>query len=178
MRRHAGERAGLLLPVQKVECGGARAAHVAARVDLVQRVEPIGRGVGQRPQQHRIDDRKDGGRGADAERERHDGRGGETRPLSHLPDGVARVAAERVPPGQAARIAALFAKLRDLADFEERRTSCFVIRHPHRAIGGNLAFEVRRDLLARLLVEPVAGEKGTEPVANDAQHSHVFLLSS
>ncbi len=68
---HRDEAARALLPVLEV---GLRHRAVAAAgvVDLQQPHDPIRIWIRQRPQQHAVDDAEDGGRGADAERQRHD----------------------------------------------------------------------------------------------------------
>ena len=60
--------------------------------------QPIGIGKRQRPQQDGFDDREDGRRGADPERQRQDGDEGESRALQQQPDGVADVVGEGHAP--------------------------------------------------------------------------------
>ena len=82
-KRHQVERAAALLPVEKIRAGHRRVAELRhARVELH---EPVGLRVRQRPQQHRVDDAEHRGIGADAERQRDDRDGGESRRLPEVP---------------------------------------------------------------------------------------------
>src|SRR6185503_2543484 len=59
---------------------------------LEQHHQLIGLPERKRPQEHRVDDGEDRGVGADAERQREDGHGGETRAREQHADGVAKIA--------------------------------------------------------------------------------------
>jgi hypothetical protein len=50
--------------------------------------DPVGIGVGKRAKEHGVDDREDGGRGADAQRERRDGGEGERALLTKRSQGI------------------------------------------------------------------------------------------
>ena len=53
--------------------------------------DPVGIGIIERPEQHRVDDGENRGAGADTEREREDGDDGEARRFEELTKGVAEV---------------------------------------------------------------------------------------
>ena len=59
----------------------------------------------QRTEQHRVDQAEDGRVRPDAERQRQDRDGGETRPLDQHSDRVAQVSGDRFNPGQSALVA-------------------------------------------------------------------------
>ena len=70
---HRGQRQA----VEVVRHRRPRAFDAGAREAVVHRHEPIGLGVWQRPKEDRLDDREDGGVGADAQRQRQEGGEGE-----------------------------------------------------------------------------------------------------
>ena len=90
------ERAGLLPPVLEVRGRDAVARLRVHPIVLPDRHHPGGIAERQRPQQDRVDDREDGGVGADAEGERqHDDRG-EAGTLPHQAQRVAKILEQHV----------------------------------------------------------------------------------
>src|SRR6185369_16526419 len=71
-------------------------------------------------EQHRVDDAEQRRVGADAERERDDGDGGEARRLAHHAQAVAHVLRELLDEADAARVARLLLELLDAAEAAQR----------------------------------------------------------
>ena len=82
----------LLPPVEEGRRGHGEAPELLQ--ELVHAHELVGMRIGERTEEHAVDDAEDGAAGADAERQRQDGHDREARGPGELTDGVARVAHE------------------------------------------------------------------------------------
>ena len=110
-----GQRFGLVLTASA--SGGTSDTRAVARLEFAveadslmgERVEALGRGDRQRPQEQRIDEAESRRAGADRQSQRQDGRRGGHLALLDLPPAEDSVGAKRIEPWEQADIAALFA---------------------------------------------------------------------
>jgi hypothetical protein len=107
--------------------------------------------IGQRPHQHRIRDRENRRRRADAEDEHGQRRDREAGRAPQQPRTVSQVAPESVEPGRA-DVTGRFDRLRQSSQIAERETPCLVRRDATRLVRLDLAFQVIAKLLGDLAV--------------------------
>ena len=125
--------------------------------------------IGQRPHQHRIRDRENRRRRADAEDE-HGQRGDrEARRAPQQPRTVSQVAPARVEPGRADG-AGGFDRLRQPSQIAEGQTTRLFGRDAAPAVRLDLALEVVAKLLGDLAVNPAATEQSTQRGEETSDH--------
>jgi hypothetical protein len=103
--------------------------------------------VGERPQQHAVDDRKDSGVRADPERERENRHRGEDRRAPERPQPVTHVAHEILEARHQLDVAARFAQSQPIAELAPRHRLGRFAGHPLRDEVVDAGFDLERDLL-------------------------------
>jgi hypothetical protein len=142
-------------------CGSPRYSSGSSRT--ARRRDAIRRGVGERCEQHAVDEREDGGVGADAERERDNDGQADDRRTRDRSNGVPDVLAQFVEPAERLLITEAFAQLIDAAEGAAGGAPRFIRRQSH-------CFKAMRQqsqVITYFLVCPVrvrrAGKRGTQP---------------
>ena len=123
----------------------------------------IGRGIGQRPEERRIDDAEDRGVDADAEGQRRHSGGGEAWRLREEPQRIPQVLQQRLHAAEATAVANGFPRLFDTADraprlamgLGRRQSAAERILLEH--------FEMRAQFVVELAVDPAAPELFDKP---------------
>jgi hypothetical protein len=103
-------------------------------VAIAERDQPVWRRIRQRAKQRRVDNREDGGVGADAERQGEQRRGRESRSAREHPHRIAEVLHQHVNRGNAALIAPGLGNLGGAAQRQAGRPRRLEIRQPARAM--------------------------------------------
>ena len=98
---------------------------VVGRRRLPDADDPLGIGIGERLEQHGVDEAEHRCVGADADRQHADGDDREDRIAPQQEQAVAYILAQRFYPADAAAIAVLLADALDAAEVAPRRASCF-----------------------------------------------------
>ena len=137
----------------------------ARRVLLQDRDEPFRVAVRQRLQQHRVDGREDGGRRADPEREREDGRRREGAVLDQRADREADVLPRVAEPWRDPDVAGALLRQLDVAERAARRvaglarleTRVLEVALLHRAVELQLLGEIRFEAIALQRVAAAGG---------------------
>src|SRR5215469_8964180 len=116
--RHLAEHVVVAAVPGEVPVGDTRECIWLFLWDIEHQNELIGIWIGKRSQKHSVDDAEDGGVGADAQRERQNGDGGEARTLAEHAGGIAQVLRGLVQEAPAARLAALLLERLEVTEFD------------------------------------------------------------
>ena len=168
----------LLAEVEEVGIGELRGVRAAPTIHGTERHDTVGVGKRQRAQDDRIDDRKDGGGGADSERQRERGRGGEAFRSPEPAKGVPKILRENVDAGQGAPLADVLFDLRHAAELAPRREGSFGRVH---SAGDETLLEqlqVGADFFVEFVFEAAAPERVADSREQRAQHHVPWRLSS
>jgi hypothetical protein len=160
----AVEKAGLLLELAADgvwhQIGGADAAGDQVVAVPVHEDEAAGLAHGERVEDHLVDQRVDRGRGADAEREGKQRRGGERRATKERTQREAEVVEEIAQPAGEPDIADFLAHLGQAADFEHGAAARFLFRDA----GGDQIGDAAIDVVLELAVQAALERTSAEPV--------------
>jgi hypothetical protein len=107
--------------------------------------------IGQRPQQHGVDDAVDRRRQPDAEGQCHDDRERKRGVAPQVSRGIARILAHLIEPARHPHAAHVFLDARDVAELANRRRARLVLGHAAHDVVGGLVL----DVLANLAIEVV-----------------------
>jgi hypothetical protein len=122
---------GMVLALEMNDIGGANGNGIRRKLGntFLNQNEAVGRTIGQRAQNDRVDHAENGGGRADAEGEREDADGAETGIFVQLSDPAAEIEESRMEPVAHAPVANLFLHLFNTAEFHSRHALRFVRRH-------------------------------------------------
>ena len=134
--------------------------------------EPVGVRVRKRRQEHRIDNAEDGGVGADAEREREDGREGEGGSATKAAQRVRHIAEGLIDDRHAAAIAIRLFRRLEPAKLQDGVAARLVGRHAGPDAGVDVQLQVALELLGQVGVAMTAPHEVAEPPHPRAQASH------
>ena len=132
--------------------------------------EPIAVFVGERAKEHAIDRTEDSRVRADAERERQDDGGRETRTVRERAPCVARVLGNRVDDLEAAKPPYVFFRLREATEDASRHIARFAGRHTELDIFLRLHLQMEAQLLVELLLEAIAFEESAQSADDSVPH--------
>ena len=128
----------------------------------------------QRVEQHSADDAVDGDVGADPERERQHGHGGEGRALAQQPRGVADIRPERLERGEGPQIAAGLPQARRVAEAPSRGIGIPALGS-HRQVERQFVFEVALQLPTSEQ-RPNPQPQSAQPLSHARLASHKLLM--
>ena len=148
----AAEHGAGLLPLQVRLHGDRQARELIAplRNDHFHAVDFVRLGIGQRPQQHRVDDAEDGRVRADAEREREHGDAGESRASAEHPRRMPRVVPELLQPRPSPRGGGVFRDQREAAKLASGRGASLIARQSSRGSLVGLLGQMELELVAKV----------------------------
>ncbi len=168
---HALEGAALTLPVEEIGGRYGELGHAWKGVGwrhVPDERQTIGFGVGQRPQQDRIDHAEDGGVGADTERQDEDRRDRKTRALAEHTHRVPDVAAECLEGWKAPSIAMALSRHFHASKLQDRLPARFLLRQaaPYAVVHVQLdvAFELGVEVAVAAL-RPEGAAQANQPGA-------------
>src|SRR6185295_8608719 len=144
------------------------------------RDEPSGILVGQRPQQHAVDDAEDRAGRADAECEGDHGRGRDAGVASQHTRGVAEIAEEVLDATGATRVARLFLDELEAAEIAQRREPGCGRRLTSVDPFRDLALDVIAQLVVHRLLDRAAANDQEEPAhpAGDGGHATGYVAAT
>jgi hypothetical protein len=140
---------------------------------LVKNDEPVRARIWQRPQEHRVHEREDRRRGADADGERKDGHGREPWTPAQGPHRVGQVLLKALDGGATAGIATFVLTRFDGAHVPKRPCARVRGRHTRRDVVVDRSLRVVLKLLGELLLEAIAAEQRTKTQTKRSTPAHV-----
>ncbi len=139
----------------------------------------MGVGEGQWAKQDGVDDAENDDVCADAQGKNEHGDDGEAAVAAQAAKSVAEVLKQNVEPGQAARLAVVFASLLDAAEADEGLAAGFFGRHAALDVFFDGEFEMRGHLGVELTVERLLMKEGADAVESLMERkAHRLPLSS
>ena len=132
--------------------------------------DPVGIGIVERPQQHRVDDAEDGAVGADAQRQRQQGGRGEPTGAEQPADPVARILKEHLDRWQPALFAIALLHLGDSSE----SSKCGSTRVGGRQAAPHVLLRQHLDMKLDFVVE-VHVERPTSKQSGDADEKRTHV---
>ena len=148
-----------------------------ARLLLVEANQPSGLFVGQRREQHRLDDAEHGGRATDAQAERGHHHAGKAGAAAELPEPVANILKAVLDPSDAVHLVEVLTHEGGVAEPTPRGDVGVVGRHALAEIALGEQVQVRVDLQPGVLVERrrASTKKSRETLARSRVHMSGLL---
>ena len=171
---HTFERAGLVAQEREVHGGDVVPRAGPARLLLVEADELSRLFEGQRRHQHRLQHAEDGGGRANADGERGDDDGRESRTAPQLPRGIAQILDRLLGPGPAPRRPRVLGDVRDAAEVPPRRRPRLVRRIARVDPVLHVDRQVRGQLVLQILVL-LAAAKEISHAAKQRRHDYPSL---
>jgi hypothetical protein len=167
------ERTACALAIEKIRVGNILFAvdFCVPRIGMaVHGDELVGFWIGQRLQQHTIDEGEHHSRCANAERKGQQGYGSKPGPLAQGANRVAEILNEVFEPARTAGVAAFFLDLLEAAEGEAGAALGFVTRHAGCYLLRDFVSEMRAELIVEFGFDDVSSEQSAEAEEKIAEH--------
>ena len=161
----SGQRLEDLVALLPVDVVARRDEERRRRARLLDRHQSVGLGVGQRPEQHRVDEAEDRRVRADSDPQREDDDQAEARVPPEAPQGVLHVADDRLEHGKPRLVPERLLELRNAAELRAGEPAGLGGRVPGADVLRREQVEMHLDLLLRVPREPSPREEA--PQAGD-----------
>ena len=167
------ERAGLFAIGVEVRRRG-RVRPASGAVDGLHRHQPVRLSIRQRPEQQRVDDAEHDSVGPDADGQRQEDYGGESRAAPHEPYGESKVLQRRLEDRDPTTISIGALHLLDASQLDQGVSAGFHGAHPESTVVVDVHLQVKSELVVQLAIQmaavekaPHAGEEGSERPHDD-----------